>query len=63
MAPRLKKNILIITVDNDVVIIALCHFSSLSLNESWVEFGVDQNQKYLPIHKIAYSLGEETCRT
>ena len=26
------------------------------------EFGVRQNRKYLPKHKIAYSLGEETCR-
>ena len=56
------KNILIITVDTDVVILTLCHFFFLSLNELWVEFGVGQNRKYLPIHKIAYSLGEETCR-
>ena len=56
------KNILIIIVDTDVVIIALCHFFSLSLSELWVEFGVGQNRKYLPIHKITYSLGEETCR-
>ena len=44
------------------MIIALCHFFSLSLNELWVEFGVGQNRKYLPIHKITNSLGEETCR-
>ena len=44
------------------MIIALCHFFSLSLSELWVEFGVGQNRKYLPIHKIAYSLGEETRR-
>ena len=56
------KNILIIIVDTDVVIIALCHFFSLSLSELWVEFGVGQNRKYLPIQKITYSLGEETCR-
>ena len=37
-------------------------FFTLSLNELWVELGVGQNQKHLPIHKIAYSLGEETCR-
>ena len=56
------KNILIINVDTDVVIIALSHFFPLNLNELWVEFGVGQNRKYLPIHKIAYSLREETCR-
>ena len=56
------KNILIITVDTDVVIIALCNFFSLSLNGLWVEFGVGQNRKYLPMHKITYSLGEETWR-
>ena len=56
------KNILIVNVDTDVVIIALCNFFSLSLNELWVEFGVGQNRKYLPMHKIAYSLGEETWR-
>ena len=42
--------------------LALYHFFPLSLNKLWVEFGVDQNRKYLPIHKIVYSLGEETCR-
>ena len=56
------KNILIIMVDTDAVIIALCHFFPLSFNKLWVEFGVGQNRKYPPIHKIAYSLGEETCR-
>ena len=44
------------------MIIALYHFFSLSLNELWVEFEVGQNRKYLPIHKIVNSLGEETCR-
>ena len=42
--------------------LALRHFFSLSLNKLWVVFGVDQNRKYLPIHKIVYSLGDETCR-
>ena len=37
------KNISIITVDTDLVIIALCHFFFLSLNELRVEFGVGQN--------------------
>ena len=33
----------------------------MSLNELWVEFGIGQNRKYLLIHKIVYSLGEERC--
>ena len=59
---QIYKSISIITVGTHVAIIVLCNFFSLSLNELWVESGVGENQKYLPIHKIAYSLGEETCR-
>ena len=34
------KKIMIITVDIDVVVIALYHFFSLDVDELWIEFGV-----------------------
>ena len=35
------KKVSIITVDTDVVVIALRHFFTLNLEESWIEFGVN----------------------
>ena len=56
------KKIKIITVDTDVVVIALYHFFSLDINELWIEFGVGKNRKFQPIHQHAKDLGEELCR-
>ena len=56
------KKIKIITVDTDVVVIALCVFHSLNLSELWIEFGTGQHRRWLPIHDYATLLGEEICR-
>ena len=39
------KKISIIIVDTDVVVIALRHFFTLSLEEFWIEFGVDKYRR------------------
>ena len=56
----------IITIDTEVVVIALylvfflfSVFFSFHFNEVWVEFGTGQHQKCISIHEIALFLGEE----
>ena len=41
------KKFLIITVDTDVIIIALYHFFSFDVEELWIEFGVGKNRRYV----------------
>lgn len=55
------KNILISTVDSDVIILCIHFFERLELNELWVKFGVGKNVKYIAIHEIADSLGSVKC--
>ena len=55
------KRITIITVDTDVVVIALYIFFSLDTDELWIEFGVGANKKWIPIHLYAQKLGEKVC--
>ena len=56
------KKIILMTVDTDVVIIALQVFYSLDVDELWIEFGVGKNRHWIPIHRCAFNLGEERCR-
>ena len=53
---------MIITVETDVVLIAIFVFSSFELQELWIEFGSGKNKKWLPIHQYAAALGENLCR-
>ena len=43
-------NILIRTVDSDVVVLALFAFHSIDVSELWVAFGVGKYKHYVPIH-------------
>ena len=56
------KNILIVTVDNNVVGIALYAFWDLDLEEFWIEFGRGEDHKWLPVYAYAKALGEEICK-
>ena len=56
------RKLSIVTVDTDVVAVALYHFLSLNLDKLWIENGVGQNRRYLPIHTYAAVLKEENCR-
>ena len=55
------RTLSIIAIDIEVVVIALYHFFSLHFNELWVKFSTGQYWKYIPLHEIALSLGEEFC--
>ncbi len=56
-----NSKVLIKTVDTDVVIIAIAKFSSLALDELWIELGAGKNRRWIPIHRIVETLGEEKC--
>ena len=40
----------LLIVDTDIVVLALCHFFSLDLQELWIETGTGKNRRWLPIH-------------
>ena len=55
------KKISIIIVDTDVVVIALRHFFTLSLEEFWIEFEVDKYRRCIPIHTCTETFGRKLC--
>ena len=61
------QKIKVVTVDSDVVVIALYVFFTLrrqkELQELWIEFGVGRDKKWIHIHIHSYAevLGEDTC--
>ena len=55
------KNILISTVDSDVIVLCIHFFKRLDLNELWVKFGVRKNVKCIAINEIADSLRPVKC--
>ena len=57
------KKISIVTVDTDVVIIAIRHFLALNLEELWIEFGVGKSKRFIPIHQYAEQLGPTLCKS
>ena len=44
------RRITIITVDTDVVIIALSAMWDLTIEELWIELGVGRTKRWIPVH-------------
>ena len=57
------KKISIVTVDTDVVVIALQHFFSLNIEELWIQFGVGKSRRFIPVNKYAKMMGNDLCRS
>ncbi len=53
---------MIVNLDTDVVVIALNHFSNLNIEELWVEIGINQHRRWLPIRIYARILTDEICK-
>ena len=53
------KNIIIRTVDTDVVIISIAMTQNLHINELWIAFGTGSNLRYLAAHEIASRVGPQ----
>ena len=54
--------VLLRTVDTDAVVIAIAVSQALSISEFWITLGVRKNLRFLPVHKIASSLGPEKLK-
>ena len=53
------STVLVRSVDTDVVAIAIALYQKLeTLREFWVWFSTGKNQRFVPIHSIAESLGK-----
>jgi len=46
-----------------VVVLAIAFFSILDLEELWIAFGAGKAFRYITIHEIAASLGQEKCKS
>jgi len=53
------KNIIIRTVDTDVVIISIAMTQNLHINELWIAFGTGSNLRYQAAHEIASRVGPQ----
>ena len=54
-----KLNIIIRTVDTDVVVLAIAFFQKLACEQLWVAFGVGKHFRYLTIHDLVNSMGPQ----
>ena len=55
------SRIVIQSPDTDVLVICTSHFNSLSCEELWFQTGVKDRLRFIPVHKVAPSLGEGKC--
>ena len=55
------KNILVRTVDTDVLVLAVVTYTVLakSIDNLWLAFGTGKNFRYIPVHEIAMTLGPQ----
>ena len=57
------KNIIVKTVDSDVVIICCSYFHEIvGLQTLWIAFGKGKDLKYIPVHDIAKAFGAEKSK-
>ena len=56
------SKLMVKTVDTDVVVIAISVYRRLGVEELWVEFGAGMHHRFIPVHEIASTLGEDRCR-
>ena len=60
IASRKHAHAMITIVDSDLFVIAIANFHQLvTLNEFWIKFGPGKSLRFIPIHKIARSLGPD----
>ena len=50
------KRVLVATIDTDVVVVLIYHFFFFRFKALWVEMGVGQHRRWLPIHTYAQLL-------
>ena len=56
--------IIVVSNDTDVVVLILYYmhyFFSIGLVELWIQFGVAKSRRFIPLHILAKTLGEDLC--
>lgn len=64
MAKSGAKNVIVRTVDTDVVVLCISfiyQLRAMGLEELWILFGSGKNRRYIAAHNIANELGTEKC--
>ncbi len=56
------QKVMVVSVDSDVVVLAVSVFHEVDMDELWVSYGTGINKKYIPVHEIAASLGPFKAR-
>ena len=56
------QRIMIRTIDTDVVALAIAIFHTVPVIELWIAFGTAKHFRYLAVHDIARTLGQEKCK-
>jgi hypothetical protein len=56
------RKVAILTVDTDVVVLAVAHFHAIPVDELWVSFGVGNHFRHFAIHAIANNLKREKSK-
>ncbi len=51
------RKVAIRTVDTDVVVLSVAHFSALELDELWISFDMGTHFRHIPVHTIVTKLG------
>ena len=51
------------TIDTDILVIATAHFSSLGVDEFWVDFGTGKDREFYPVHELYKKMGEEKAKS
>ena len=52
-------NIILCTVDTDVIMLTIANFCRLQISMLWIAFGVGKKYRYIATHDIVRALGEE----
>ena len=52
------RNVIIRTVDTDVVVLAVSAFSKIAPYEMWFAFGVKSNFQHIAIHEMVASMNQ-----
>ena len=53
-----ENNVVICTVDTDVVVVALSKLSKIIADELWISFGTGKHFRYIPIHDLFATLDQ-----
>ena len=58
-----SQNVMVRTVDTDVVVLAIAMFNQIGADEPWLAFGTQSNFRYIPVHDVVAGMDPRICAT